>query len=105
MNTIKVIDETLHTASDWGRCYILNSSYNTPTSAVCKVRDKFDKLLCEATCVVEDNKIFVWIKKDVSQSIPRTVRKGRYDVFIVGEEYTLKIVMGDIEIIHDVSMH
>lgn len=109
---MKIINEVLHTSSDWYKKYILSPKINFDgAKAVMKIRDsKTDKVLCEATCIISNNTITAHISWEGSDNIPRSVTRGVYDLFILlplknGEYLKHKLVMGDVKIIHDVSLH
>lgn len=101
--------EVLHTGADWERLYIISSKNPDFTlddaSAVCKIRDMKNNVLCTAMCSISGNQVLVQIGYDTTLTIDERIRKGKYDVFVLKDEKSYKICMGDIEIIHDVSMH
>lgn len=101
--------EVLHVGADWERLYTLvgkNEDFTLDdASAVCKVRDTKDNLLCTAFCSINGNQVLVQIGYEETLKINRQVRKGKYDVFIQRDGKSYKVCMGEIEIIHDVSMH
>ena len=100
MEQIKRKDETLYIGSDWSRVYEIKGGFDlTDTRAVCKIRDKNDELLIEA------NRIYININSELSLKMPRDIKQGKYDIFIIGKTYTYKIMMGSITFIPDVSMH
>ena len=47
----------------------------------------------------------VTISKDVTIGIGKVYQKAEYDVFLIAGDVTYKLIMGDLNIIHDVSMH
>lgn len=100
-------NEVMHTGEDWQRTYIVDGDVDISNAiAVCKIRNKLDAVLCEAVCEIVGNSIVVSISSADTLSIPRAVRQGRYDVFLIMDTgQTHKLVMGNIDIIHDVSMH
>lgn len=100
-------NEIMHTGEDWQRTYIVDGDVDiSNASAVCKIRNKLDAVLCEAVCDVTGNSIVVSIASADTLTIPMAVRQGRYDVFLItATGQTHKLVMGNIDIIHDVSMH
>lgn len=71
----------------------------------CKLRTQTGKLLAIAQTEIIENTIYVRFNKDATLTIPKSCLKGKYDVFITINSYTFKIVMGDVTIVHDVSMH
>lgn len=106
MEQVKRKDETLYIGSDWSRVYEIKGDFNlTDATAVCKFRDTSDNLLIEAECTIQDNRIYLTVKSALSLKIPRGVKQGKYDIFLIGKTYTYKIMMGSITFIPDVSMH
>ena len=105
MEQIKRKDETLYIGSDWSRVYEIKDMDLTEATAVCKFRDTSDNLLIEAECTVQDNRIYLTVNSALSLKIPRGVKQGRYDIFLLGKTYTYKIMMGSITFVPDVSMH
>ena len=73
--------------------------------AVCKLRTINDELILEADCEIKDKSIYVTIPAAKSLTIPKTIFKGFYDVFIVSDTYSYKLVMGSVKIIYDISLH
>lgn len=107
MDYIKRFSEIIHTGNDWNRSYTIqgdNVDLNN-AKAVCKLRTADDELILEADCTIHDKSIYVSIPATKSLTIPKTLSKGFYDVFIVSDTYSYKLVMGSIKIIHDVSLH
>lgn len=105
MEQIKRKDETLYIGSDWSRVYEIKGMDLTGATAVCKFRDTSDNLLLEAECTVQDNRIYLTVNSALSLKIPRGVKQGKYDIFLMGKTYTYKIMMGSITFVPDVSMH
>lgn len=106
MDLVRRENETLHIGEDWRRVYTIVDGISLHNaSAVCKVRTKQGKVLCEAETNVNGQTIYVTIPKDSTLSIDKTYNKAQYDVFLILEERTYKLIMGEITIIHDVSMH
>lgn len=105
MEQVKRKDETLFIGSDWSRVYEIKGMDLTDATAVCKFRDTSDNLLFEAECTIQENCIFVSVPSALSLTMPRTIRQGRYDIFIVGATFTHKIIMGSVTFVPDVSMH
>lgn len=105
MEQIKRKDETLYIGSDWSRVYEIKGMDLKDATAVCKFRDGNDTLLIEAECTIQDNRIYLTVKSALSLKIPRGVKQGKYDIFLIGSTYTYKIMMGSITFIPDVSMH
>ena len=106
MDLVRRENETLHIGEDWRRAYTINNDVDLSwASAVCKVRTKQGKLICEATTTIVGKMIMVTISKDVTLGIDKAYKKAEYDVFLVAGDVTYKLIMGDLNIIHDVSMH
>lgn len=107
MDYIKRQSETLHTGNDWNRSYTIqgdNIDLNN-AHAVCKLRTVNDDLIVEADCYIEGNTVYVLIPAAKSLTIPKSVFKGFYDVFITSDTYSYKLVMGSVKIIHEISLH
>lgn len=102
-------DEILHVGADWERLYIITSKNEDFTlddaSAVCKIRDMKNNVLCTAMCSISGNQVLVQIGYDMTLTIDERIRKGKYDVFLLKDNKSYKVCMGNIEIIHDISMH
>lgn len=100
-------DEFLHVGANWERKYTVeNRTLDVDNStAVFKVRDRKDNLLCEAVCTVQSDGVLVQIPYETTQQIDKRTIKGKYDLFLKMYGKSYKLVMGDIEIIHDISMH
>lgn len=106
MDLVRRENETLHVGEDWRRAYTIVDDVSLHNaSAICKVRTKQGKVLCEAETSVSGQTIYVIIPKDSTLSIDKAYNKAQYDVFLILEERTYKLIMGEITIIHDVSMH
>lgn len=106
MDLVKRVNETLHIGEDWRRAYTITDDIDiSQANAVCKVRTKQGKLLCEAETVIDNKTIFVTISKSKTLEINNTYTKAMYDVFLVQNNVSHKLIMGDITIIHDISMH
>lgn len=106
MDLVRRENETLHIGEDWLRGYTITDDIDiSQASAVCKVRTKQGKVLCDAETSVNGQTIYVTIPKDSTLSIDKAYNKAQYDVFLILEERTYKLIMGEITIIHDVSMH
>lgn len=106
MDLVRRENETLHIGEDWRRAYTINNDVDlSGASAVCKVRTKQGKLICEASTTIVDKTIMVTISKEVTLEIEKVYKKAEYDVFLVAGDLTYKLIMGDLNIIHDVSMH
>lgn len=106
MDLVRRENETLHVGEDWRRAYTIVDDVSLHNAnAVCKVRTKQGKVLCEAEAVIDNKTIFVTISKNKTLAIGRTYTKAMYDVFLVQENVSHKLIMGDITIIHDISMH
>lgn len=107
MDYIKRFSETIHIGNDWNRSYTIQGD-NIDLSnakAICKLRTINDELILEADCTIQDKSIYVSIPAAKSLTIPKTLFKGFYDVFITSDTYSYKLVMGSIKIIHDISLH
>ena len=106
MEQVKRKDETLYIGSDFSRAYEIIGDFDlTDAKVVCKFRDTSDNLLIEAECTIQDNRIYLTVKSALSLKIPRGVKQGKYDIFLIGSTYTYKIMMGSITFVPDVSMH
>lgn len=105
MEQIKRKDEILYLGSDWSRVYEIKGMDLKDSTAICKFRDTSDNLLLDAECTIQDNRIYLTVKSALSLKIPRGVKQGKYDIFLIGSTYTYKIMMGSITFIPDVSMH
>lgn len=106
MDLVRRENETMHIGEDWRRAYTINNDVDlSGASAVCKVRTKQGKLLCEASTTIVGKTIMVTISKDVTIGIGKVYQKAEYDVFLIAGDVTYKLIMGDLNIIHDVSMH
>lgn len=106
MDFVKRVNETLHIGSDWIRAYAISGDIDlTNARGVCKLRTHADNLITEAHCTMEDNRLFVEIKGTNSLTFDKKLRKAKYDVFLITDEIVYKLVMGNMTIIHDVSMH
>ena len=107
MDYIKRFSETIHIGNDWNRMYTIQGD-NVDLShakAVCKLRTINDELILEADCEIKDKSIYVTIPAAKSLTIPKSIFKGFYDVFIVSDTYSYKLIMGSVKIIHDISLH
>lgn len=107
MDYIKRFSETIHIGNDWNRSYTIQGD-NIDLSnakAICKLRTINDELILEADCEIQNKSIYVNIPAAKSLTIPKSVFKGFYDVFIVSNTYSYKLIMGSIKIIHDISLH
>lgn len=106
MDLVKRLNETLHIGEDWRRAYTITDDIDiSQANAVCKVRTKQGKLLCEAETAIDNKTIFVTISKSKTLEINKTYTKAMYDVFLIQNNVSHKLIMGDITIIHDISMH
>lgn len=106
MDLVRRENETLHIGEDWRRAYTITDDIDiSQANAVCKVRTKQGKVLCEAETNINGQTVYVTIPKDSTLSIDKVYNKAQYDVFLTLEELTYKLIMGDITIIHDISMH
>lgn len=100
-------DEFLHVGANWERLYTIeNRTLDVDNStAVFKIRDHKDNLLCEAVCTIQTDGVLVQIPYDVTQKIDKRITKAKYDLFLKMNDKSYKLIMGNIEIIHDISMH
>lgn len=100
-------DDFLHVGADWERKYTVDGiMFNLDeTTAACKIRDRKDNLLVEATCTIGDNYVLAKIGYNETLGIDKKITKGRYDVFVEYNNKSYKLCMGNIDIIHDISMH
>lgn len=106
MDIVRRENETMHIGEDWRRAYTINEDVDlSGARAICKVRTKQGKLLCEASTHIRDKTIYVTISKNQTIGIERAYKKAEYDIFLVVSDLTYKLIMGDLNIIHDVSMH
>lgn len=106
LKLIKTVDEEWHIASDWRRGYKVQDGVDlTNATAVCKFRDELDNVLAVADCHIQGNIIIVEVLGHININVDRFVKRGRYDVFILMGNQQYKVVMGQLTIIHDVSMH
>lgn len=106
MEQVKRKDETLYIGSDWSRAYEIIGDFDlTNATAVCKFRDMNDNLLIEAETDIQNNRIYINVDSALSLTMPRNIKQGRYDVFIVGKSHTYKIIMGSVTFVPDISMH
>ena len=106
MEQVKRKDETLYIGSDFSRAYEIKGDIDLANAkAVCKFRDKNDQLLLEAETNIQDNRVYINVNSALSLTMPRDIKQGKYDVFIIGDTYTYKIIMGSITFIPDISMH
>ena len=101
-----IFNDELHCGSDFTRRYVADSHDFTGATAVMKVRTENDIELVAAACTVDGDYVTVRIPGERSREIPRRYRMAKYDVFVTKEnEYSYKLVMGDMRIVYDESMH
>lgn len=106
MEQVKRKDETLYIGSDFTRAYEIKGDIDLANAkAVCKFRDKNDQLLLEAETTIQDNRVYINVNSALSLTMPRDIKQGKYDIFIIGDTYTYKIIMGSVTFIPDISMH
>lgn len=106
MNFIRNEPEILHIGADFRRGYKVSADFDlTNCTAVMKVRSVQGKLLAEAECVVHENIIYCTITAEATKNINRNYKSGKYDVFLIHGNEFIKIVMGDIKFVHDISAH
>lgn len=100
-------DDELHIGSDFERVYIMTNAPDlSGAKAVMKIRSLNDIELVAADCTVDGESVTVKIPGERSREIPRRYRIAKYDVFVQkNDEYSYKLVMGDMRIIYDESMH
>ena len=94
---MKVFNDELHCGSDFIRRYVAGGHDFTGATAVMKVRTENDIELVSADCAVDGDSVTV--------KIPRRYRMAKYDVFVQAADYSYKLVMGDMRIVYDESMH
>lgn len=102
---MQVFNDELHCGSDFIRRYVADGQDFTRATAVMKVRTENDIELVAADCTVDGDSVTVKIPGERSREIPRRYRMAKYDVFVQAAEYSYKLVMGDMRIIQDESMH
>ena len=102
---MKVFNDELHCGSDFIRRYVAGGHDFTGATAVMKVRTENDIELVSADCAVDGDSVTVKIPGERSRAIPRRYRMAKYDVFVQAADYSYKLVMGDMRIIQDESMH
>ena len=101
-----IFNDELHCGSDFFRRYVADGHDFTGATAVMKVRTENDIELVAADCVIDGDSVTARIPGERSREIPRRYRVGKYDVFVQKDgEYSYKLVMGDMRIIQDESMH
>lgn len=106
MNFIRNEPETLHIGADYRRGYEVSADFDLSNcTAVMKVRSVQGKLLAEAECVVHENIVYCTITAEATKNIDRNYRSGQYDVFLFHGDESIKIVMGYMKFIHDISAH
>ena len=101
-----IFNDELHCGSDFIRRYVADGHDFTGATAVMKVRAENDIELVAADCIIDGGSVTVKIPGERSREIPRWYRIAKYDVFVTKDgEYSYKLVMGDMRIIQDESMH
>lgn len=101
-----IFNDELHCGSDFIRRYVADGHDFTGATAVMKVRTENDIELVAADCTVDGDSVTVKIPGEHSRAIPRRYRVAKYDVFVQKPgEYSYKLVMVDMRIIYDESMH
>ena len=101
-----IFNDELHCGSDFVRRYVADGHDFTGATAVMKVRTENDIELVAADCTVDGESVTVKIPGERSREIPRRYRVGKYDVFETKEnDYSYKLIMGDMRIVYDESMH
>nr|DAS59132.1 MAG TPA: hypothetical protein [Caudoviricetes sp.] len=106
MDFVKRLNETLHIGDDWSRAYrVIGDVDFTEARGVCKIRTYKGDVVLEPDCVVDGDRLIVTISSEQSLGINRAFTRCKYDVFLITKEQTIKLVMGSMDIIPDVSMH
>lgn len=106
MNLIRNEPETLHIGEDFIRCYKVKADIDISNmTAVCKLRTMQGKLLLNAECSIHDNRVYITFSGPNTLSIHKSIKKAMYDVFIYDDDNYYKLIMGKVDIVHDVSMH
>lgn len=101
-----IFNDELHCGSDFIRKYVADGHNFTGATAAMKVRTENDIELVAADCIVDGDSVTVKIPGERSREIPRRYCMAKYDVFVTKEnEYSYKLVMGDMKIVYDESMH
>ena len=101
-----IFNDELHCGSDFVRRYVADGHDFTGATAVMKVRTENDIELVAADCTDDGESVTVKIPGERSREIPRRYRVGKYDVFLTKEnDYSYKLIMGDMRIVYDESMH
>ena len=100
-----IFNDELHCGSDFIRRYVADGHDFTGATVVMKVRTENDIELVAADCTVDGDSVTVKIPGERSREIPRRYRMAKYDVFVQAADYSYKLVMGDMRIIQDESMH
>ena len=101
-----IFNDELHCGSDFVRRYVADGHDFTGATAVMKVRTENDIELVAADCTVDGESVTVKIPGERSREIPRRYRVGKYDFFLTKEnDYSYKLIMGDMRIVYDESMH
>lgn len=101
MNFIRNEPETLHIGADYRRGYEVSADFDL-SNCTASVQGK---LLAEAECVVHENIVYCTITAEATKNINRNYRSGQYDVFLIHGNEFIKIVMGDMKFVHDISAH
>ena len=102
---VQTFNDELHCGSDFIRRYVADGHDFTGATAVMKVRTENDIELVAADCTVDGDSVTVKILGERSREIPRRYRMAKYDVFVQAADYSYKLVMGDMRIVYDESMH
>lgn len=101
-----IFNDELHCGSDFIRRYVADGHDFTGATAVMKVRTENDIELIAADYVIDGDSVTVKIPGERSRNIPRRYHMAKYDVFVMKEgKYSYKLVMGDMRVIQDESMH
>lgn len=106
MDFVKRLNETLHIGDDWARAYkVIGDVDFADARGVCKIRSYKGEVILEPNCTVDGDRLIVTISSEQSLGIDRAFTRCKYDVFLITKEQTIKLVMGNMDIIPDVSMH
>lgn len=104
---MKEYDFDLHVGQDYGLTYIIEGgeSYDGYT-AIMKVRRKPDtNEVLSVKGVIENNRITFRINGN--DTVSKVDAKGihQYDAFIYNDEHSLKLGLGEVNIIQDIARH
>lgn len=106
MNNIKVVNEILHVGADYTRSYTIHGELDyQDATAVCKFRTLQGQEVLTAETSVQEPIISVVVKGSDTLAIPKGIKSLVYDVFLVSPNYSIKLVMGSVDVVRDISMH